>query len=105
MPHPVCASSKGVCPECLSCLCRLQSDNTVLQSAAKAEANARAADKAEFLDKQARMSEHVESLKVQGPCRSSAFSIDSLFCMPSCLSMIPPACMHAWQRKAQALMQ
>lgn len=40
-------------------------NNTALESARKAETEARTADKAAFLDKMARMSAQIESLKVQ----------------------------------------
>jgi len=44
--------------------CRLETENRTLDSARKAETDARTADKAGFLDKLARLSSQVESLKV-----------------------------------------
>ena len=75
MQHRVRTGLKGASAGCLCCLCRLQSDNVALDHTVKAEANARAANKKEFLDKMARMSAHVESLKVQRRCHPSTFSI------------------------------
>lgn len=43
---------------------RLQAETSTLESACKAETDARAADKATFLDKLARLSAQLESLKV-----------------------------------------
>ena len=64
----------------------------------KAEANARAANKKEFLDKMARMSAHVESLKVQRRCHSSTFSLESLVCSHRVWSLVPQAGMHGKKR-------
>ena len=68
----------------------------------KAEFNARAADKAGFLDKLARMSAHVEGLKVQRRCHLlKSFRIELLL---KCLA-IGTTSKPAWQKKASALMQ
>ena len=80
LQHPGRTGPKGASAGCLCCLCRLQSDVTALDYTVKAEADARAANKKEFLDKMARLSAHVESLKVQRRCHSSTFSIEALSC-------------------------
>ena len=102
MQHPVRTGLKGASAGCLCCLCRLQSDNVALDHTVKAEANARAANKKEFLDKMARMSAHVESLKVQRRCHPSTFSIESLFCSRCVWSLVPRAGMHGRRRHAHS---